>query len=93
MVNIGFDVSLLIGLVGCLLAILTFFNGQRKAAILEGKHLKSVEELEKRQVALEAKVSSLTVCYQNTDADIREIKTDIEWIREALKEIKAGLVK
>jgi hypothetical protein len=93
MLNFPIDLSLAIAVIGCILAIIAFFNGQRKAAIMEGKHQEVVAQLAKRQVELEAKVLVLVTCYQNTDADIREIKTDIEWIRETLKEIKSGLAK
>ena len=91
--NLPIDVNLLIAIIGCVLAVVAFVSGQRKAAIMEGKHLATVAQLEKRQGELEAKVVALSTCYQNTDADIREIKTDIEWIREALKEIKEKVAR
>jgi hypothetical protein len=91
--NFPIDVSLAIGIIGCVLAIVAFANSQRKAAIMEGKHLESVQQLEKRQAELEALVKSLSTCYQTTDADIREIKTDLFWIKEALRDIKESLSK
>lgn len=57
----------------------------------EGKHQAEVQHLEARVAAAEGTVKTLQACYQNTDADIREIRTDLEWIKAALGEIKDAL--
>jgi len=91
MLNIPVDISLLIAIIGCALALLAFFDGRRKLAMQEGKHIETVEQLRGRVGTAETKVEALTACYQTTDADIREIKTDITWIKGALEEIKGKL--
>lgn len=91
MINMPIDLTMTIAIIGCLLAIVAFFDQRRKAAMAEGRHQAEVKELEKRVIATESAVKTLQGRYQTTEADIREIKTDLIWIKQALTEIKDSL--
>ena len=85
------DLTLAIAIVGCLLGVLAWFDGRRKVAVAEGKHLQEISEMQKKIAALEGEVRAVQECYANTDGDIREIKNDISWIKQALSEIKTAM--
>jgi septal ring factor EnvC (AmiA/AmiB activator) len=91
MITIPIDLTMAVAIIGCILAIVAFFDQRRKAAMAEGRHMAEVKELEKRLGSTEGSVKMLQGCYQTTEADIREIKTDIIWIKRALTEIKDSL--
>jgi len=91
MINIPIDLTMAVAIIGCILAIVAFFDQRRKAAMAEGRHMAEVKELEKRLGSTESTVKMLQGCYQTTEADIREIKTDLTWIKKALTEIKDSL--
>jgi septal ring factor EnvC (AmiA/AmiB activator) len=90
-VNFPVDVSLLIGIMGCIFGAVAFFDGRRKLAMSEGKHLEEVRQLKEEAAAMKVEVKALQFCTQTTEADIREIKTDLTWIKAALSEIKERL--
>ncbi len=85
------DLTLAIAIIGCLLGVLAWFDSRRKAAVLEGKHLQELQDMQKRINSLEAEVKSVRACYADTDGDIREIKNDIVWIKGILTDIKAAM--
>ncbi len=85
------DVTLAIAIVGCLLAMLAWFDSRRKAAMAEGKHLQEIIDMQKKVASLEGEVKSVQECYASTDGDIREIKNDISWIKQALSDIKLAM--
>jgi hypothetical protein len=82
---ISIDLTLAIAVIGCLIGITSFIDGRRKAAIVEGTHLEEIRQLRERVTQAEGEVKGLSACYQTTTADIREIKTDITWIKATLQ--------
>ena len=87
---ISIDLTMAIAVIGCLIGITSFLDGRRKAAIVEGKHLEEIRQLRERVMQTEAEVKGLSACYQTTTSDIREIKTDITWIKETLQRMVEG---
>ena len=78
------DITIAIAIVGCLLGIIAFADGRRKMAIMEGRYQEAQAQMERRVTEADAVLSGLRSCYQSTDADIREIKTNIEWIKKGM---------
>lgn len=96
MVNVGIDISVLVAILACVISVASFIQAGRKVAMAEGKHLQEVTDLKAKVAALEAEIKTTQECYQSQDGDIREIRADITWIKQALEEIKtaiAGLVR
>jgi chromosome segregation ATPase len=89
--NFQVDVVTLGSLVAIAIAISGWIYNSRRASIQEGKHLEEVNQLREETIVLKSEVKSLQECTQTTNADIREIKTDLSWIKSALAEIKKKL--
>ena len=96
MVSIGVDVGVLVAVIACVISLAGWLQQGRKTAMAEGKHLQEVRELKEKVISLEADIKATQACYQSQDGDIREIRADMTWVKQALEEIKAaiaGLVK
>jgi hypothetical protein len=81
------DLSFVVALIGCTIAVASFFRAGRKAAVSEGKQQAEVDKLRDGQVRMGAEIADLQKCSHTTDADIREIKTDLKWIRRTLEQL------
>lgn len=93
MVNVGIDVGVLMAIVACAISVASFIQAGRKVAMAEGRHLEEVRNLKTQVTALEAEVKATQACYQSQDGDIREIRADMTWVKQALEEIKETLAE
>jgi hypothetical protein len=80
------------GLAG-LLALVSWFATWRKTAMAEGKHLSEVSALKDRLTDVEKKAEFLRGCSEESNSELKAIKTDIEWVKLTLSEIKDLLRK
>ncbi len=81
------DLSFAVAAIGCIVAVASFVRAGRRAAVAEGKHQRVVESLQEAQAKQAAEIADLQKCSHTTDADIREIKTDLKWIRRTLESL------
>lgn len=93
MVNVGIDIGVLIAIIACLVSVAGWVQAGRRTAVAEGRHLEEVNDLKKTVVKLEAEIKTTQACYQSQDGDIREIRADMTWIKQALEEIKETLAE
>jgi hypothetical protein len=72
-------------------ALITFAISRYKAAIEEGKHLETVEQLRRDLSAAYDKIHQLESITHNRDMIVGEIKADLKHVRDGLKRIEHKL--
>lgn len=90
MVPIGNVASILAFLVG-LTALLGFILSRRQAAIEEGKHLESIQQLRRDLDQANVKIRELEDGSHGRDVSVGEIKANIERLLEAVRRIESKL--
>lgn len=91
--NFQVDVVTLGAIMALLVAISGWMFNTRKTNMAEGRHLMQIEALDKLVAELRGDVNTIQKCYDNTNGAIIEIKTNLEWLKHALQEIKDSLVE
>jgi len=81
--------SIIVGVI----AIVGFFNTRKAAAVAEGKRQQELEQLERDVKAAHEKIRELEAAGKCTDGDIRELKTDMKHVLDALSRIEERLQK
>jgi hypothetical protein len=81
----------LLAIIAGLIGVSGWLATWRKSAMAEGKFRKEVEQLAKELADEKIKIGTLQQCYTTTEADMREIKTDLKWIKELLGKIEQKL--
>ena len=81
MENIGILVSIVVASIACILSLIAAFGSYKKVNQLEGQHLQKVITLKERVDAMDGIVKSL----YGMAGDIQEIKTDIRWLKSAVR--------
>lgn len=82
MEDIGIVVSIVVASIACLLSIFTAIQTSRRSSIIEGRHLQEVISLKEKVALLDSRVWPNTECIQNMLAELRSIRTDIEWLKK-----------
>jgi len=85
------DIASMVALIVSVLAIVTFIVARRKTAIEEGKHIQTVEQLQKDLERAYAKIRLLEDVSHERDVMTGEIKADVKHLLEAVKRIEAKL--
>ena len=83
----------LIAAMGPLSAIVGWYVIARKAAVGEGKHLSEVSAMKDRLTEVEKRAEFLRGCNEESSAELKALKTDIDWVKLTLSEIKDLLRK
>lgn len=72
------DVTLVIAIIGCLLAVSAWIDSRRKAAMKEGEQKQTVSQLRADLDKARERVAILEDRLREADGDVREIKADIK---------------
>ena len=78
--NIGIVVSIVVATIACVLSLLAAFNANKKAQLVEGRHLQEVVALKERVCAQ----NGISESVHDMAGDIKEIKADIRWLKHAI---------
>ena len=77
MENIGTVVGIVVASIACILSLLAAVQANKRASVVEGRHLEEVVAL-KEKVCL---MAATDTAIHEMAKDIREIKTDIKWLK------------
>lgn len=83
--------TVLLGVLAILTAVTGWLASWRKTAVAEGKHLEEVGALRKRIEDVEKEADYLRGCSDETKIAVKELSTDMKWVKDALSDIKALL--
>jgi hypothetical protein len=76
-VNIGQIVAIVVGVIACLLSLVTALQAIKRVAQIEGRHLQEVVALKERVETLNGIIKQ----FHDVCGDIREIKADLRWLK------------
>ena len=91
MINVPIDVSLGIAILGSILAVLAWVDSRRKAAVSEGKHVQTVDQLKEDLNRCHEKLRNLGDRLNTSDVNVGEIKADIRHILDAITRVEGKL--
>jgi len=78
-----------LALIGTLVAIYNVSRNKREAAREDGRRMEQADRVQTDLVSTRLRLKEIEDSrLRNLEDDVREIKTDIKWIREALTELK-----